>query len=105
MCIPTPRSSAAPPSSSARGFPPDAPGAPELVADWDGDAFAAALRHNSASKGYNLHFRQLLHVGYKVAAEMGPRFTEALDRHAAIIAENVTANLYERHIRPLFLEP
>jgi hypothetical protein len=34
---------------------------------------------------------------------MGPGFTEALDKHEAIIAENVTANIYERHLRPLFL--
>ncbi len=34
---------------------------------------------------------------------MGSCFTEALDKHEAIIAENVTTNLYERRIRPLFL--
>jgi hypothetical protein len=31
---------------------------------------------------------------------MGPRFTDALDKHEAIIAENVTANLYDRHLAP-----
>jgi hypothetical protein len=61
------------------------------------------LRHDRRCRQYNPSFRQLLHVGYKVAAELGPRFTEVLDKHEAIIAENVTANLYERHIRPLFL--
>ena len=76
---------------------------PEAVAGWDGDAFAAALRHDAACEAYNPHLRQLLHVGYKVAAEMGDRFTAALERHAAVIAANVTQNLYERHIRPLFL--
>ena len=77
---------------------------PEVVARWDGVGFAAALRHNVACKAYNPHFRQLLHVGYKVAAEMHDRFTTALERHAALIAVNVTENLYERHIRPLFFE-
>lgn len=76
---------------------------PEVVAGWDGDAFAAALRHDEACGDYNPHLRQLLHVGYKVAAEMGDRFTAALQRHAALIGGNVTQNLYERHIRPLFL--
>jgi hypothetical protein len=77
--------------------------APEQVRRWTGEQFAAALRHDRRCPQYNPSFRQLLHVGYKVAAEMSPRFTEALDKHEAIIAENVTANLYERHIRPLFL--
>jgi hypothetical protein len=78
--------------------------APDQVAPWDGARFAATLRHDRRCPQYNPSFRQLLHVGYKVAVEMGPRFTEALDKHEAIIAENVTANIYERHIRPLFLE-
>ena len=46
---------------------------PEAVARWDGEAFAAALRHDAACEAYNPHLRQLLHVGYKVAAEMGSR--------------------------------
>jgi hypothetical protein len=76
---------------------------PDQVGRWDGEQFAATLRHDRRCPQYNPSFRQLLHVGYKVAAEMGPRFTEALDKYEAIIAENVAANLYERHIRPLFL--
>jgi hypothetical protein len=76
---------------------------PEAVAQWDGHAFAAALRHDAACPDYNPHLRQLLHVGYKVAAEMGDRFLAALERHAEVIAANVTHNLYQRHIRPLFL--
>jgi tagaturonate epimerase len=77
--------------------------APETVASWDETALAAALRHDSACPAYNPNVRQLLHVGYKVAAEMGPRFITALERHAPLIAHNVTENLYERHIRRLFL--
>jgi hypothetical protein len=76
---------------------------PDQVRRWEGEEFAATLRHDRRCRQYNPSFRQLLHVGYKVAAEMGPRFTEALDKYEAIIAENVTANIYERHIRPLFL--
>jgi len=44
-----------------------------------------------------------LHVGYKVAAKMGQRFLDALEEYEEVIAKNVTANLYERHIRRLFL--
>ncbi len=76
---------------------------PDKVRRWDGARFAATLRHDRRCPQYNPSFRQLLHVGYKVAAEMGSRFTEALDKHEAIIAEHVTTNLYDRHIRPLFL--
>jgi hypothetical protein len=76
---------------------------PNQVGRWTGEQFAGALRHDRRCPQYNPGFRQLLHVGYKVAAEMGPRFTEALGKHEAIIAENVTANIYERHLRPLFL--
>ncbi len=75
----------------------------ETVAAWDGPAFADALRHDPSCAAYNPNVRQLLHVGYKVAAELGPRFLAALEKHADVIAENVTTNLYDRHIRPLFL--
>ncbi len=76
---------------------------PEMVAGWDGAAFAAALRHDAACAAYNPHLRQLLHVGYKIAAEMGDRFTAALQEHSDVIAAKVTHNLFQRHIRPLFL--
>ena len=75
----------------------------EAVDAWDGAAFAAALRHDPSCEAYNPSLRQLLHVGYKVAAEMGTRFVGALEDHADVIAENVTENLYRRHIHPLFL--
>jgi len=74
------------------------------VDKWDGERFASVLRHEQSCEQYNLNFRQLLHVAYKVAAEMGTRFSDALDKHEDIIAENVTENIYERHIKPLFME-
>ncbi|MHC4179119.1 MAG: tagaturonate epimerase family protein, partial [Planctomycetota bacterium] len=76
---------------------------PATVAAWSGEGFAAALRHDPTCDAYNPSLRQLLHVGYKVAAEMGDRFVGALERHADVIGRNVTENLYQRHIRPLFL--
>jgi hypothetical protein len=78
--------------------------AAETVAGWDGEAFAIALRHEASCPLYNPHLRQLLHVGYKVAAEMGARYLDALDRHAAVIGRNVTENLFVRHVAPLFLD-
>ena len=81
------------------GLPPA-----EAVAAWDEEAFASALRHDPACRAYNPNVRQLLHVGYKVAAEMGSRYLDALEKHAAVVAQNVTENLFERHIRRVFLE-
>ena len=75
----------------------------EEVDKWDSQSFASALRHDQSCEQYNPNFRQLLHVGYKVAAEMGTRFTNALQRHEAIIAQNVSENIYERHIKPVFI--
>ena len=75
---------------------------PDEVEKWDGPRFAATLRHDQACPDYNPDFRQLLHVGYKVAAEMGDRYRQALDAHAEIVGRHVRDNLLERHIRPLF---
>ena len=76
---------------------------PEKVKSWNGEDFVNALRHDSSCEGYNPNFRQLLHVGYKIAAEMGTQYTEALRKFEDIIAQNVTQNIYERHIKGLFM--
>src|SRR6201996_9618364 len=68
-----------------------------------GTQYAAALRHDQKNPAYNPSFRQLLHVGFKIAAKMGPRYLEALEANEDAIAKNVTENLFERHITPLFL--
>jgi hypothetical protein len=77
--------------------------APEAVERWGEEVFAAALRHDQSCETYNHHFRQLLHLADKIAAEMGPRYSNALAKYEDIIARNVTENIYERHIRPLFM--
>jgi hypothetical protein len=38
-----------------------------------------------------------------VAAEYGDTYFNALDKYKDIIAKNVTENIFERHIKPLFL--
>lgn len=76
---------------------------PEEVCKWDGQAFASALRHDRSSPNYNPHFRQLLHVGYKTAARIGLRYTDALKKYEDAISGNVSENIYERHIRRIFL--
>ncbi len=73
------------------------------VMKWNSKQFTDALIHNQKCTGYDPNFRQLIHVGYKIAAEMGDRFMHALDTHRDIIAANVTYNLLERHLKLLFL--
>lgn len=73
------------------------------VRSWSAEQFVAALRHDPQNPQYNAHLRQLLHVAYKLAAKKGAHYLDALQTHRASVARNVTANLFERHLRPLFL--
>jgi hypothetical protein len=75
----------------------------DTVNGWDSSQFVAALRHDPSNPAFNPHLRQLLHVGFKIAAKMGNRYLDALEKHEATVARNVTENLYERHLKPLFL--
>lgn len=77
--------------------------APEEVDQWDGEKFSQTLRHDQNNPNYNLHFRQLMHVGYIVASQMGDMYLKALEENEAVIAKNVTENIFERHIKHLFL--
>jgi len=75
---------------------------PEEIDTWDGEKFANTLRHDQQHPDYNLNFRQLIHVSYKIAAEMGTEYTQALEEHEDIVGRQVTENIYERHIKRLF---
>ena len=77
--------------------------APEVVADWSGADFAHALRHVPGHPRFNPHLRQLMHVSFKVAANQGARYLNLLRQHEAVVARNVTENLYDRHLKPLFV--
>jgi hypothetical protein len=74
------------------------------VQAWSSQQFTSALRHNPNSPDYNSSLRQLLHVGFKVAAKMGDRYLNLLRNNRVVVARNVTENLYSRHIRPLFID-
>ena len=76
---------------------------PEEVNGWTSEQYTSALRHEQGNKAYNQSFRQLLHVGFKVAAKLGDRYLKALEANEEVVAKNVTTNLFERHIRPVFL--
>jgi len=75
---------------------------PEVVNSWDADTFARTLRHNQQDPLYNPSFRQLIHVSYKIAAELADEFYPALEKYTDVIGEQITANLCDRHIKLLF---
>ena len=76
---------------------------PKTVRGWSGAAYAAVLRHDQGNPAYNMHFRQLIHVGFKVAAELGEAYYQALEANAGVIGRLVTENLLEKHIKRVFL--
>jgi hypothetical protein len=76
---------------------------PEAVRRWNSAQYQNALRHVQSNPQFNSDLRQLLHVGFKVAAKMGDRYLRLLDEFEPTIAKNVTENLYERHVKPVFV--
>jgi len=75
----------------------------EVVNSWDSESFANALRHDTTCQAYNPDLRQLLHIGYKIAAEMKDVYYPALEKYADTISEEVLRNIYDKHMKPLFL--
>jgi hypothetical protein len=76
---------------------------PTAVSAWSAAQYAAALRHDPKCKDFNPSLRQLLHVGYKIAAKKGEAYLELVRECQASVGPNVTVNLFDRHIKPLFL--
>ena len=74
-----------------------------VVNGWRGEQFANALRHIPDHTEFNASFRQLLHVSFKLAAKAGARYTGLLKLNEAIVAKNVTENIFDRHMKPLFI--
>jgi len=80
----------------------DASKLPLEIDNWTGDQIAQAIRHIPDNPAYNSSMRQLFHVGYKLAAERGSEYLDALLKHKMIIAKQVEENLYDRHLKRLF---
>ena len=74
----------------------------ETVESWSSREYVEALRHDQSCAAYNPGFRQLLHVAYKVAYELGDDYLNALRENASVVGTNVTTNFLERHIKPIF---
>lgn len=77
--------------------------APHEVQAWGSVQYTSALRHDQSNPEFNPDMRQLLHVGYKIAAKMGERYLRMLEECETAISRNVTRNLFERHLCPLFV--
>lgn len=75
---------------------------PEEVEKWDAETYARTMRHNQEDPLYNPSFRQLIHVSYKIAAELSDEYLPALEKYTDVIGEQITANIGERHIKRLF---
>jgi tagaturonate epimerase len=73
------------------------------VNGWDGSRLASAIRHIQSNEHFNAHVRQLLHVSFKVAAKHGQGYLDMLTANAEVVGKNVTENIFDRHMVPLFL--
>jgi tagaturonate epimerase len=76
----------------------------EMVKGWTAEQFVEALRHDPSNPAFNSSLRQLVHVGFKIAALMGERYLKMLKTCEPSISRNVTGNLYDRHLKPLFVD-
>jgi len=72
------------------------------VNNWTSEKYTNTLRHIPGQPDYNPNFRQLIHVAYKVAAEMGETYTGLLEKYTDIIGKCVEENIYDRHLKRLF---
>ena len=75
---------------------------PDEVNIWSGEKFADTLRHIPDHPDYHPGFRQLIHVGYKVAAEMGDNYLSILRKQSEVVGAQVMTNIFDRHIKRLF---
>lgn len=72
------------------------------VEKWSSEKFANTLRHIPTHSDYNINFRQLIHVAYKLAANYGTEYTNALKANKKLVGYQVQTNIYQRHIKRLF---
>ena len=69
---------------------------------WSSYKFVNTLRHIPTHPDYNPDFRQLIHVGYKIAVEHINAYYNFLEEYPDIIGQQVYENIYERHLCRLF---
>ena len=74
------------------------------VKQWDNQMFYNSIVHNKQNRHYNNEFRQMLHVAYKMAAEMGMDYLNLLKANESVIAPLVTDNIFKKHMKPIFID-
>ena len=74
----------------------------EEVNSWNSEKYQNTLRHIPGHPDYNANFRQLIHVAYAVASELGKEYTDLLEKYEDIVGGSVEENIYERHLKRLF---
>ncbi|MBN2577324.1 MAG: hypothetical protein JXP73_22365 [Deltaproteobacteria bacterium] len=77
--------------------------APAAVDAWTAEEYVGALAHDQACPRYNIHFRQMVHISFRLAAEKGPEYLDLLRANRAGIEAHVYDNILKRHMAPLFL--
>ena len=74
----------------------------EEVKGWTAQKMVDSLTHDNSCADYNPDMRQLMHVGYKLAAMQIDRYFELLEKYSEIVNDCVFTNIYERHMKLLF---
>ncbi|MGB4291326.1 MAG: tagaturonate epimerase family protein [Bacteroidales bacterium] len=75
---------------------------PAEVMKWDSEKLSSAIIHDAKNPNYNPDMRQLIHVGYKLAAQKMEKYIELLEKNKDIVSKCVYENIYNRHICSLF---
>lgn len=75
---------------------------PAEVESWSPEQFAAALQHEPGEPHYNPNLRQLIHVGYKLAAQNIETYNRLLTENESIVHKCVYDNIYRRHLVRLY---
>jgi tagaturonate epimerase len=76
---------------------------PAAVDSWSAREYVETLEHNQACKRFNIHFRQMVHISFRVAAEKRSQYLALLKSNRSSIESHVSHNILKRHIEPLFL--
>jgi hypothetical protein len=76
---------------------------PEQVDSWSAQEYVETLEHNQACKRFNIHFRQMVHISFRAAAEKQAQYLALLKSNRNSIESHVSNNILKRHIEPLFV--
>ena len=76
---------------------------PDAVDAFTAEEYVETLRHDQSCKRFDINFRQLVHISFRVAAEMREQYQPLLLQHRSRIEACVSENILKRHVEPLFM--